>query len=89
MESREYYISHGLVVGFLMPGIAQSLAQRMPEGIIWLFVTILAWWHLGAWALVLHLMSSWRTAALMDSAYSDWLKQQASRTSAQTRGQKS
>lgn len=76
MESRQYYINHGLLVGFLMPGISQALAQRMPEGIIWLTAVVLAWWHLGLWALVIHLLSSWRTAALMDSAFAEVLKQQ-------------
>jgi TM2 domain-containing membrane protein YozV len=88
MESHEHYVINGILVGLILPGISQILAQRAPEGVVWLFATIATWWHVGAWALVVHLLSSWRTAQLINHAYDQVLKgKSVGRTSAQTRMQ--
>ena len=85
MESREYYEINGILVGLILPGFSQIIAQRATEGVAWLFVVIAAWWHFGAWALVVHFLSSWRTAQLMNHAYDQVLKaRQRGSISAQT-----
>lgn len=65
---REKCVTNGAFCGLLMPGIAQMLAQRPKEGVLWLAATITAWWIVGPWALLVHLASSSRCARLM--AYS-------------------
>lgn len=69
MASREKIILDGVISGFFLPGIAQAIALRPVEGLLWFFWIILAWWHMGPWAFVLHILSAWRTAALANSLF--------------------
>ena len=66
---RDKCVLDGILVGLLLPGIAQMIAQRLAEGIIWLIVTIAAWAYLGPWALLLHLASASRCARIMGDSF--------------------
>ena len=66
---RDACVTNGLLIGLLVPGIAQIIARKQLEGYIWLVVVIAAWMHFGAWALVIHFASASRCAHIMAKSY--------------------
>lgn len=71
-------------LGLVLPGIAQMLALRLGEGVIWLGALFQAWlW--GGWkaALVLHVLSGIRSFMLVTRA-AEQIEQGRSHTYAQT-----
>lgn len=71
-------VPQGFVLGFVLPGLAQMIAQRPCEGIFWLAAVIAAWIHGWPLGMLLHALSALRMIGIMT---------QASRVVMQARGQ--
>jgi TM2 domain-containing membrane protein YozV len=69
VETRENAVRDGLLVGLIAPGIAQGIAQRPGEGVVWLVAAIYAWLTFGPWALLVHALSASRTGAIAAKAW--------------------